>query len=410
MRNTEEYRGSRYEEDEDEEYEDEENEKYKEEEDEDEENAVQYFRSLAENEKYKEEEDEDEDEEYKEEGEAENPHLLAFRQEAKILDDWIYDRFDDNLDLGEGRWLPRDTRALCGMLREAIDNTMGKEQSEARTEVAEAVTKMIFQPITEGTATRKYIHSVDADKIGDSEKQELIEYIAEDQKAFQTFLADGKMDERDSIIGMHEAIDCSINVAWTDSNMEIARDQHNPDMKECRELEYKEEEPLEQREGESPDMLTFRQEAKLYDDRMYERFDDNLDMADGTWDNDYTNSLCAMLKEVLDYTMGKEQSEARTEIAEALTKMIFQPLLESTAKEKHPNWLHEDEIGDAEKQELLGYIAKEQMTFQTFLADGEMDEWDSIKGMHETVGDSMAWTNHGDLELAREVHNVDMQE
>ena len=400
MRNTEEYRGSRYEEDEDEEdedeeYEDEENEKYKEEEDE-------------EHKEYK----EDENEEYKEEGEAESPHVLAFRQEAKILDDWIYDRFENDLELGCGRWLPRDTRALCGMLREAVDNTMGKEQSEARTEVAEAVTRIMFQPLAEGAATRKYIHSVDADKIGDSEKQELIEYIAEDQKSFQTFLADGKMDERDSIIGMHEAIDCSINVAWTYNNMETARDQHNPDMKECRELEYKEkeEEPLEQREGESPHMLAFRREAKLYDDRIYERFDDNLDMADGTWDDDYTNSLCGMLKEVLDYTMGKEQSEARTEIAEALTKMMFQPLLESTAKEKHPNWLHEDEIGDAEKQELLGYIAKEQMAFQTFLADGEMDEWDSIKGMHETVGDSMAWTNHGDLELAREVHNVDMQE
>ena len=326
MRNTEEYRSSRYEEDEDEEdedeEEDEENEEYKEDED---------------DEEYK----EDEDEEYKEEGEAENPHLLAFRQEAKILDDWIYDRFENNLDPADGTWLSRDTRALCGMLREAVDNTMGKEQSEARTEVAEAVTRIMFQPLTEGTATRKYIHSVDADKIGDSEKQELIEYIAEDQKAFQTLLADGKMDERDSIIGMHEAIDCSINVAWTDSNMETARDQHNPDMKECRELEYKEkeEEPLEQREGESPHMLAFRQEAKMADHQMYERFDDNLDMADWTWDFKDTESLCILLREAVDNTMGKEQSEAREEVAEEVTRMMFQPLAESMATGKNIYWV-----------------------------------------------------------------------
>ena len=395
MRNTEEYRGSRYEEDEYEEYQDE---------DEDEENEKdeEYFKEYKEN----------EDEEYKEEGEAENPHLLAFRQEAKILDDWIYDRFENNLDLADGNWLPRDTRALCGMLREAVDNTMGKEQSEARTEVAEAVTRIMFQPLTEGTATRKYLHSVYADKIGDSEKQELLEYIAEDQKAFQTFLADGKMDERDSIIRMHEAVACSVTVAWTDSNMEIARDLHNPDMKECRELEYKEDEDkeyMEEQEGESPHVLAFRAEMQEADHRMYERFEDNLDMADRTWGTENTSHLCALLKESLDNTVGKEQSEARTEVAKAVTKMMFQTLVEDTATGKHILSIRVDKIGDSEKQELLGYIAKDQMAFQTFLADGEMDKWDSIKGMHEAVGDSMSWTQ-GDIEMARDVHNPDMQE
>ena len=358
---------------------------------------------------YEDEDEEDEDEEYKEEPEAENPHVLAFRQEAKILDDWIYDRFENNLDLADGTWLSRDTRALCGMLREAVDNTVGKEQSEARTEVAEAVTKMIFQPLAEGTTTGKHIDSIRwvVDRI-----PELLEYIAEDQKAFQTFLADGKMDERDSIIGMHEAVQCSVIVAWTEKNIEMARDLHNPDMKECRELQYKEdedEEYMEEREGESPHMLAFRQEAKMMDHQMYERFDDNLDMADGTWGTQNTNSLCSLLKAALDYTMGKEQSEARAEVAEAVTKMMFQPLVESTATGKHIHWVYADRIGDSEKQELLGYLPENQKAFQTFLADGQMDEWDSINEMHKTIDNGITITQ-GDIEMAREVHNLDMQE
>ena len=390
MRNTEEYRGYQYEDEEDEE-----EEEYKEdEEDEDDED-----------EEYK----DDEDEEYKEEREGESPHILAFRQEAKIVDHWMYERLEDDLDLADGTWLSRDTRALCIMLREAVDNTMGKEQSEARTEVAEEVARIMFQPLTEGTATRKYLHSADADKIGDSEKQELLEYIAEDQKAFQTFLADGKMDERDSIIGMHEAVACSVTVAWTDSNMEIVRDLHNPDMKECRELEYKEEEAIEGREGESPHMLAFRVEMREVDHRMYERFEDDPDLADGTWDSEDTLTLCITLREVVDNTMGKEQSEARTEVTEEVARMLFQPLAESTATGKHLHWVHADYIGDSEKQELLEYLAKEQRAFQTFLADGQMDEWDATKGMDGAVGGGINWTE-GDIEMAREIHNPDIQE
>ena len=385
MRNTEEYRGYQYEDEEDEE-----DEEYKEDE---------------EDEEYK----EGEDEEYKEEREGESPHILAFRQEAKIVDHWMYERLEDDLDLANGTWLSRDTRALCIMLREAVDNTMGKEQSEARTEVTEEVARMLFQHLAEGTATRKYLHSADADKIGDSEKQELLEYIAEDQKAFQTFLADGKMDKRDSIIGMHEAVACSVTVAWTDSNMEIVRDLHNPDMKECRELEYKEEEALEGREGESPHMLAFRVEMREMDHRMYERFEDDPDLADGTWDSEDTRFLCGMLKDSIDYTMGKEPSEARAEVAEAVTKMMFQPLVEGTATGKHLHWVHADYIGDSEKQELLEYLAKDQRAFHAFLADGQMDEWDSINGMDEAVCNGITITQ-GDIEIAREVHNPDMQE
>ena len=379
MRNTEEYRGYQYEDEEDEE-----------------------------DEEYKEDED-DEDEEYKEEREGESPHILAFHQEAKIVDHWMYERLEDDLDLADGKWNSRDTRALCIMLREAVDNTMGKEQSEARTEVAEAVTRIMFQPLTEGTATRKYLHSADADKIGDSEKQELLEYIAEDQKAFQTFLADGKMDERDSIIGMHEAVACSVTVAWTDSNMEIPRDLHNPDMKECRELEYKEEEAMEGREGESPHMLAFRVEMREVDHQIYKHFEDDLDLADGTWEYEDIRSLCGMLKDSIDYTMGKEPSEARAEVVEAVTKMMFQPLVEGTATGKHLHWVHADYIGDSEKQELLEYLPENQKAFQAFLADGQMDEWDSINGMDEAVGNGIIITQ-GDIEMAREIHNPDIQE
>ena len=209
MRNTEEYRGYQYEDEEDEE-----DEEYKEDE---------------EDEEYKEDE-EDEDEEYKEEREGESPHILAFRQEAKIVDHWMYERLEDDLDLADGTWLSRDTRALCIMLREAVDNTMGKEQSEARAEVAEAVTKMMFQPLVEGTATGKHLHWVHADKIGDSEKQELLEYLPENQKAFQAFLADGQMDEWDSINGMDEAVGNGIII--TQGDIEMAREIHNPDMQE----------------------------------------------------------------------------------------------------------------------------------------------------------------------------------
>ena len=195
MRNTEEYRGYEYEdEDEDEEYE------------------------------------EDENEEYKEEGEAENPHVLAFRQEAKMADHQMYERFEDGLDLADGTWDSEDTRVLCIVLKEALDYTMGKEPSKARTEVAEEVTRMMFQPLAESTTTGKHIHWVYADKIGDSEKQELLEYLAKDQKTFQTFLADGEMDEWDSITGMNRAVDDGIT--WAKGDIEIARDVHNPDMQE----------------------------------------------------------------------------------------------------------------------------------------------------------------------------------
>ena len=67
------------------------------------------------------------------------------------------------------------------------------------------------------------------------------------------------------------------------------------------------------------------------------------------------------------------------------------------------------DIGDSEKQELLEYLAKEQRAFQTFLADGQMDEWDAIKGMDGAIGGGIMWTE-GDIEIAREVHNPDMQE
>ena len=207
MRNTEEYRSSRYEEDEDEEDEDE---KYEDEE----------------NEEYK----EDEDEEYKEEGEAESPHMLAFRQEAKMADHQMYERFDNNLDMADWTWDFEDTESLCILLREAVDNTMGKEQSEAREEVAEEVTRMMFQPLAESMATGKNIYWVHTNRIGDSEKQELLEYIAKDQRAFQTFLADGEMDERNAIKGMYEAI--GDGMTWAQGDIEMARHVHDPDMQE----------------------------------------------------------------------------------------------------------------------------------------------------------------------------------
>ena len=174
--------------------------------------------------------EEDEDEEYKEEREAENPHVLAFRQEAEMLDHRMYERFEDDLDLADGTWEYEDTRSLCSLLRETIDNTMGKEQSEARTEVAEAVTRMVFQPLAESTATGKHINPIRVDRIGGSEKQELLEYLAKDQRKFQTFLADGEMDEWDSIKGMHEAVEAGIT--WAEGDIEIAREVHNPDMQE----------------------------------------------------------------------------------------------------------------------------------------------------------------------------------
>ena len=97
--------------------------------------------------------------------------------------------------------------------------------------------------------------------------------------------------------------------------------------------------------------------------------------------------------------------------------MLFQPLAESTATGKHLLLIRVDRIGDSEKKELLGYLTKEllgyltkdQRAFQTFLADGGMDEWDAIKGMHEAVNDGITWAE-GDIEIAREVHNPDMQE
>ena len=198
MRKTEEYRGYQYEEDE-------------------------------EDEEYEEDED-DEDEEYKEEREAENSHVLAFRQFAESLDHRMYERFEDNLDMADGTWDFQDTDSLCILLREAVDNTIGKEQSEERTEVAEEVTRMMFQALAESTTTGKHIHWIYADKIGDSEKQELLEYLAKDQKTFQTFLADGEIDKWDAMKGMHKAIDCGI--IWAQGDIEMARDLHNPDMEE----------------------------------------------------------------------------------------------------------------------------------------------------------------------------------
>ena len=115
---------------------------------------------------YEEDEEDEEDEEYKEEREAENPHVLAFRQEAEIVDHQMYERFEDGLDLADRTWDSEDTRSLCIVLREAVDNTMGKKRSEARTEVAEAVTKMLFQPLAESTATGKHIHWVYAANLG----------------------------------------------------------------------------------------------------------------------------------------------------------------------------------------------------------------------------------------------------
>ena len=296
------------------------------------------------------------------------------------------------------------------MLREAVDNTMGKEQSEERTEVTEEVAKMLFQPLAESTATGKHIDSIRwvVERI-----PELLGYIAEDQRTFQTFLADGQMEKEYAWEGMQEAIDCGVAVAWTEKNMEIAQDLHNRDMDW--EPQYEEgeddedEEYKEEREGESPHMLAFRQEAKMMDHRMYERFDDNLDMGDWTWDFEDTESLCILLREAVDNTVGKEQSEARTEVAEEVTKMMFQPLAESMATGKNIYWTNTDRIGDSEKQELLEYIAKDQRAFQTFLADGEMDERNAIKGMYEAVGGGMTWAL-GDIEMARRVHNPDMQE
>ena len=194
MRNTEEYRESQYEEDEDEEYE------------------------------------ENEDEEYKEEREAENPHVLAFRQEAEMSDHRMSERLEDDLDLADGTWDSEDTRSLCWLLRESIDITMGKERSEARAEVAETVTRMLFQPLAESTATGKHLLLIRVDRIRDSEKKELLEYLAKDQRAFQTFLADGGMDESDAIKGMHEAVNDGI--MWAEGDIEIAREVHNPDMQE----------------------------------------------------------------------------------------------------------------------------------------------------------------------------------
>ena len=177
-------------------------------------------------------------------------------------------------------------------------------------------------------------------------------------------------------------------------------------------IQYEEDEDveyMEEREGESPHMLAFRVEMREVDHRMYERFEDDPDLADGTWNSEDTRSLCEILKESIDNTMSKEPSEAREEVAEAVTKMLFQPLAESTATGKHLHWVHADYIGDSEKQELLEYLPENQKAFQAFLADGQMDEWDSINGMDEAISNGITITQ-GDIEVAREVHNPDMQE
>ena len=169
-------------------------------------------------------------EEYEEEQDAENPHVLAFRQEAERLDHRMSERLEDDPDLADGTWEMGDIRSLCGLLLESIDNTMGKEPSEERGEAAEAATRMLFQTLAENTETGKHFLVTWADRIGDSEKQEMLGYLAQEQKAFQEFLADGQMEERQALEGMHEAIDNGITINLGD--IEIAREVHNPDMQE----------------------------------------------------------------------------------------------------------------------------------------------------------------------------------
>ena len=169
-------------------------------------------------------------EEYEEEQDDENPHVLAFRQEAERLDHRMYERLEDDPDLADGTWEMGDIRSLCGLLLESIDNTMGKEPSEERGEAAEAATRMLFQTLAENTETGKHFLVTRADRIGDSEKQEMLGYLAQEQKAFQKFLADGQMEERQALEGMHEAIDNGITINLGD--IEIAREVHNPDTQE----------------------------------------------------------------------------------------------------------------------------------------------------------------------------------
>ena len=172
----------------------------------------------------------EEDEEYEEERNDENPHVLAFRQEVERLDPRMSERLEEDPDLADGTWEMEDIRFLCGLLRESIDNTMGKEPSEERTKAAEAATRMLFQTLAENTATGKHLLLIRADRIGDSEKQEMLGYLAQEQRAFQTLLADGQMEERQALEGMHEAIDNGITI--NSGDIEIAREVHNPDMQE----------------------------------------------------------------------------------------------------------------------------------------------------------------------------------
>ena len=75
-----------------------------------------------------------------------------------------------------------------------------------------------------------------------------------------------------------------------------------------------------------------------------------MGIADGTWDFQDTDSLCILLREAVDNTMGKETSDARTEVAEEVTRMMFQPLAESTETGKHMHWTYAEIIGDSEKK------------------------------------------------------------
>ena len=57
---------------------------------------------------------------------------------------------------------------------------------------------------------------------------------------------------------------------------------------------------------------------------------------------------------------------------------------------------------------MLGYLAQEQRAFQEFLADGQMEERQALEGMHEAIDNGIT-INLGDIEIAREVHNPDME-
>ena len=93
---------------------------------------------------------------YEEEQDDENPHVLAFRQEAERLDHRMSERLEGDPDLADGTWEMGDIRFICGLLIESMDNTMGKKSSEEGTEAAEGATRMLFQTLAENTETGKH--------------------------------------------------------------------------------------------------------------------------------------------------------------------------------------------------------------------------------------------------------------